>query len=362
MKTQKGITLVALIITIVVLLILSAVAISDAIDDGIIDQAENSADRYNAMVEDDREQLDEYYAYLNEELGCEHIWSGWTINKVASCVNETDGEKTRTCIYCGETDSLTIEWENSHSNLVTDTGRGQSKEGCIEYELCIDCWTYTGNEWIAPHSWWEGSCGTCGYQCDHEWSNGVCLVCSYTCTHPNGYDGGTCQYCGFSCPHNNKADDPARTSLGEKEHEVYVVCTDCWSTVDSYTEGHLWYEGNCSGCGYSCQHDYSAGVCTKCDYACQHYNKTEDPGKSPLGEENHECIIVCTDCWTTVEAYPEPHSWYEGACTICWYECKHDWSNNNGICVDCETICKDCKDAVNNADFPVWCSTCGRGY
>ena len=48
MRGQKGITLVALIITIVVLLILAMVAIGSVNNTGIIDYAKNAANDYNA--------------------------------------------------------------------------------------------------------------------------------------------------------------------------------------------------------------------------------------------------------------------------------------------------------------------------
>ena len=50
-KTQKGITLIALIITIVVLLILAVVTINAVQDGGIIGHAKNASKEYKAGVE-----------------------------------------------------------------------------------------------------------------------------------------------------------------------------------------------------------------------------------------------------------------------------------------------------------------------
>jgi len=64
-KTQKGITLIALIITIVVLLILAAVAISSIQNDGILGHAIDAGDKYNNAVANEQEVLDSYLNFLN---------------------------------------------------------------------------------------------------------------------------------------------------------------------------------------------------------------------------------------------------------------------------------------------------------
>ena len=67
--TQKGITLVALIITIVILLILAAVAIDAIQNENILSHAKNAATKYNQAVQNEQERLDEYLNYLNNNLG-----------------------------------------------------------------------------------------------------------------------------------------------------------------------------------------------------------------------------------------------------------------------------------------------------
>ncbi len=64
-KTQKGITLIALIITIVVLLILAAVAISSIQNDGILHYATNAADNWNKAAQNEANMLGDYLNYLN---------------------------------------------------------------------------------------------------------------------------------------------------------------------------------------------------------------------------------------------------------------------------------------------------------
>lgn len=58
LKSQKGISLVALVVTIIVLLIVAGVAIRISIgDDGLIDRAQNSADKWNEASIDEQLEL-----------------------------------------------------------------------------------------------------------------------------------------------------------------------------------------------------------------------------------------------------------------------------------------------------------------
>ena len=63
-KSQSGITLIALIITILVLLILAGVAIKSIKDGGIITKAEQAADKYTQAQNDELAMLDEYTAEI----------------------------------------------------------------------------------------------------------------------------------------------------------------------------------------------------------------------------------------------------------------------------------------------------------
>lgn len=56
-KTEKGITLVALVITIIVLLILAGVTISLVLNNGLIDRAQNSVQQYDDKQQNEMQQL-----------------------------------------------------------------------------------------------------------------------------------------------------------------------------------------------------------------------------------------------------------------------------------------------------------------
>ena len=67
LKNQKGITLVALVITIIVLLILATVAITMAIDsDGLFAKANKAATDWNAAVQDEYTTLDNLMTEANK--------------------------------------------------------------------------------------------------------------------------------------------------------------------------------------------------------------------------------------------------------------------------------------------------------
>ena len=70
-RQEKGITLIALIITIVVLLILAVVTINSIQGDGIIKYAQNAADEYTAKADEEQDMLQNYLNVLNEETKTE---------------------------------------------------------------------------------------------------------------------------------------------------------------------------------------------------------------------------------------------------------------------------------------------------
>lgn len=65
-KKQQGITLVALVITVIVLLILAGVALSMISgENGIFQKATNAANKYNQAALDEKNAMDNYVTYIN---------------------------------------------------------------------------------------------------------------------------------------------------------------------------------------------------------------------------------------------------------------------------------------------------------
>lgn len=67
LRQQKGITLVALVITVIVLLILAGVAMSMITGDGgLFQKANDAAGKYNEGAQNEKNELDNYMNFMNE--------------------------------------------------------------------------------------------------------------------------------------------------------------------------------------------------------------------------------------------------------------------------------------------------------
>ena len=116
-RMEKGITLVALIITIVVLLILAVVTINAIQGDGIIEYAKNARDDYRE--EQDKEQgiLEYYESYLSGTVG--------TWKQEGSTLTRTNADGTKTQIKIG--DYVNYNEGSSTHTPDTEKGAGTSK-------------------------------------------------------------------------------------------------------------------------------------------------------------------------------------------------------------------------------------------
>lgn len=65
LKNQKGITLVALVITIVILIILATVSITLAFKGGLVGHAESGADAYKAATNEEDKQITNVEHWVN---------------------------------------------------------------------------------------------------------------------------------------------------------------------------------------------------------------------------------------------------------------------------------------------------------
>ena len=76
MKREKGITLIALVITIVVLLILAGVSLSLVIgNDGILTRSKDTANKYGRQAENEQQSLNDVETWLGQQFG-ENAGSG----------------------------------------------------------------------------------------------------------------------------------------------------------------------------------------------------------------------------------------------------------------------------------------------
>ena len=87
MKREKGITLIALVITIVVLLILAGVSLSLVIgNDGILTRSKDTANKYGRQAENEQQSLNDVETWLGQQFG-ENAGSGENTGVIKVPVN-----------------------------------------------------------------------------------------------------------------------------------------------------------------------------------------------------------------------------------------------------------------------------------
>ena len=153
MKENKGITLIALIITIIVMLILVAVSVNVLINSNIIGQAEKAAKGYKTAYEQEQTRIDELMEKWNrleqdQESECVHNWGEWQTVTPATCTNA--GSQKRTCSLCNTSETQNIPvLEHNYSEAT-----------CTEPQTCTRCGATTGT--ALGHNLVNGVCTRCG--------------------------------------------------------------------------------------------------------------------------------------------------------------------------------------------------------
>lgn len=108
MKENKGITLIALLVTIIIMLILIGVSMKIVIDGNLFPSAQNAVDKTNNKVAQQQDivngLMDEWDDVVQSQ--CSHSWGEWTVTKEAT--DTESGTKERTCSLCGKTEIKTI--------------------------------------------------------------------------------------------------------------------------------------------------------------------------------------------------------------------------------------------------------------
>jgi len=137
-RTQKGITLIALIITIVVLLILAVVTITSIQNDGLILYVNNSAIKYNDSVSDEGDVLQEYTNFLTNQIAnpgsvtSSSYKLGQEVNIVVDGIthsfyvmkDSTNKENTVLLLAKGNINTTTLKQQNSDTLLSEEQTSG----------------------------------------------------------------------------------------------------------------------------------------------------------------------------------------------------------------------------------------------
>lgn len=109
MKKKNGITLIALIITIIILLILVGVSVNLLIKGDLFGSAEKAVTGTNDKVAQEQTRVDELMNELDnvQQQQCDHTWGAWQIINQPTCT--VDGTGKRTCTKCGKIETKVIK-------------------------------------------------------------------------------------------------------------------------------------------------------------------------------------------------------------------------------------------------------------
>ena len=243
------------------------------------------------------------------------------------------------------------------------------------------------------------------------------FVVTNICLHTSGWkvqgDNHYCELCGYSEKHNYSQDiDSSRHSCptcgAQASHTFqesgsnFHTCSECGGNYEHTFEYYDETSHRCSGCGYIAEHIYnSSGECTICGYECNHGNSSlggnygDNPDTHFIYDESmgtstcSYCGYVCgggsessfhsfqTGDYGTMNHSPEEYH----KCQICGIEMKHNFDSMNGQCMSCYyycthmgswqngycTICgKSCEhnNSYNNQNPTIWsngvCTICGE--
>ena len=162
MKKNRGITLIALIITIILLLILVGVSVNVIIKGNLFSNAQKAVNGTNAKVNEQQTIMDELMNEWDEieKDYCSHIWKDGEMLLQPTCT--TTGKKQMVCENCGNL--LEVEIPALGHNFVNRvcTRCGEKEPGCT---------THTYGDWVitkSPTCVAEGSkkrtCTVCGVE------------------------------------------------------------------------------------------------------------------------------------------------------------------------------------------------------
>ena len=108
MKKTKGITLIALIITVIILLILVGVSVNLLIKGDLFGSAQKAVNGTNSKIAEQQNIMDDLMDEWDEleRDFCSHIWKDGGIITEATCTEA--GKKQRTCTKCGKVETVEI--------------------------------------------------------------------------------------------------------------------------------------------------------------------------------------------------------------------------------------------------------------
>ena len=223
MKKNRGITLIALIITVILLLILVGVSVNVIIKGNLFSNAQKAVDGTNAKVNEQQTIMDELMNEWDEieKDYCSHNWKDGEILLQPTCT--TTGKKQVVCEICGKL--LEVEIPALGHNFVNRvcTRCGEKEPGCTTHTY--GDWVITKNATCVAEGSKKRTCTVCGVE--------EIETIAETGVHTYGEWKVTKQ---ATC-----------TADGTKTK----TCTGCGATQTEVIAklGHNFVEGKCSVCG-----------------------------------------------------------------------------------------------------------------
>ena len=182
MKKKRGITLIALIITVILLLILVGVSVNVIIKGNLFSNAQKAVDGTNAKVNEQQTIMDELMNEWDEmEVDfCSHIWKDGETLLEPTCTEA--GKKQKVCENCGKLLEVEIPaLGHNYENRVC-TRCGEKEPGCENHTF--GDWVITKNATCVAEGSKKRTCTVCGVEevetiptTGHKWANGKCTVC-----------------------------------------------------------------------------------------------------------------------------------------------------------------------------------------
>ena len=130
--TNKGITLVALIITIIVLLILAGVSLSFVFNGGILDKAQQAVDEYKNASEKEQNILEQIDEYIKSEIG-EGTGGGTDVPEEPDVpAVDSNGLATENTTITTDDPNVQIVIPKGFAPVILQTGRTDSMRGKME--------------------------------------------------------------------------------------------------------------------------------------------------------------------------------------------------------------------------------------
>ena len=371
-KSNKGVTLIALMVTIIVLLILASITLATLTgDNGIILHAQNAKNSTELSDKRENETLKNIFGYYNNinngggdgNTGAGHTHS-YTSDVTTEATCETAGIRTYTC-SCGDwyTEPIPALGHNWGTGVVT-TQPTSTTAGVRTY-TCSNC-GQTRTEPISA----TGSGHT------HSYTSKVTKAA--TCTE-NGVRTYTCS-CGDTYTetiYGGHSYSWAYTPKDESTHYYRNTCSKCGTQLDEQINSHTFVNGVCTKCKYVHDHNWnsSTGTCTGCGLECSHPSWTEDSSgygvcvvcgckcshPSPvayaekINNNEHNIINECNRCGVIKVVRTATHVWCNGTCTVCEWDCVHpNWTEDSDpydgvINIRCMTCTAYCEHQWNTA-------------